>query len=501
MTTHALPAPGPRNAPPPVPGPVRTRVAGRCDPLAVAVRLARSGLFDRYAVYEQDGRWWFAGGALWSVTVGHDEVAVACDGDLLRGPRTTAHAVRELGAALAGAPVADWHCYGWVAFESAPAAAGLPPRDPRQTLAYAFVPRAEVEIGPDALDLRCADPALLRDVLAAAREDSGAPDPVPARPLDVEADDPGPYHRAVEDAVARIGRGELEKVILSRRVEVPYALDFPATYAAGRRANTPARSYLLDLPGLKAAGFSPETVAEVAADGRVTSQPLAGTRARHAEDPERDARARAELRTDVKEVYEHAVSVLLADDEMRTLCAPGSVAVDEFMAVKERGSVRHLGSRVSGRLRADRTRWDALAALFPAVTASGIPKSAAYEVISDAEPATRGLYAGAVLRATAEGDLDAALALRTVYTHEDRTWVRAGAGIVGVSGAAREYRETCEKLASVAPYLTPSAAPARSEPRGPVESPAPPQSPAPPGPPAQPTQSPEPPAAPAPRQR
>ncbi|BBB02302.1 putative anthranilate synthase component I [Actinacidiphila reveromycinica] len=433
---------------------LHTRTAGVPDPLATAVRLARSGLADRCAVYEQDGRWWFAGGALGEVTVHQDTVTTQWNGERRVTPRTCGHAAQDLGAALAGAPVADWRGYGWVAFESAAAAVGRAAADPRQPLAHAFVPAVEVEIGTGGLDVRCAAPDLLQRVLTAVHTPEAVPD-LPARPLDVEAEGPAAYEEAVADAVARINRGDLEKVILSRRVEVPFALDFPGTYAAGRRANTPARSFLLDLPGLRAVGFSPETVAEVGADGWVTSQPLAGTRARHADDPVLDARTAAELRTDVKEIYEHAVSVQLADTEMRALCAPGSVAVEEFMAVKERGSVRHLGSRVRGRLRADRTRWDALAALFPAVTASGIPKPPAYDVIADHEP-PRGLYSGAVLRATADGDLDAALALRTVYTHQGRTWVRAGAGIVGVSRPAREYRETCEKLASVAPYLVPA---------------------------------------------
>ncbi|WP_335979256.1 salicylate synthase [Streptomyces sp. CA2R106] len=448
MAPHA-----PAHAHAPAPRYLHTRAPGVPDPLATAVRLARSRLADRCAVYEQDGRWWFAAGALGEVTVRQDRVETEWNGERRAAPRTCGHAAQELGAALASAPVADWRAYGWVAFESAAAAIGRTPADPEQPLAHAFVPAVEAEIGTGGLDVRCAAPDLLQRVLAAART-PGTETARPARPLDVEAEGPAAYEQAVADAVARINRGDLEKVILSRRVEVPFALDFPATYAAGRRANTPARSFLLDLPDLRAAGFSPETVAEVGADGLVTSQPLAGTRARHTGDPERDARAAAELRTDVKEIYEHAVSVQLADTEMRALCAPGSVAVEEFMAVKERGSVRHLGSRVRGRLRADRTSWDALAALFPAVTASGIPKPAAYEVIAAHEPA-RGLYSGAVLRATADGDLDAALALRTVYTHQGRTWLRAGAGIVGVSRPAREYRETCEKLASVAPHLVP----------------------------------------------
>ncbi|MFI6348461.1 salicylate synthase [Streptomyces sp. NPDC050560] len=437
-----------------VPRCLRTRVPGRHDPLETAVRLAGSGAFARYAVYERAGRWWFAGGTLGAVTVRANDVVTEWHGKRRVLPRTRPHPVAELGAALAAAEVPDWRGYGWVAFEAATTAAGRTAADPRRPLAHVFVPRAEVELSPDALDLWCADADVLREVLAAATARPAAPAPAP-RPLDVEADDPAPYQEAVRDAVARIRDGRLEKVILSRRVPVPYALDFPATYAAGRRANTPARSFLLALPGLTAAGFSPETVAEVTPEGWVTSQPLAGTRARHP-DPDDDARTRAELVTDPKEIYEHAVSVKLADTEMRALCAPGSVSVDEFMSVKERGSVRHLGSRVRGRLRADRTGWDALAALFPAVTASGIPKTAAYEVIEEHEEAPRGLYAGAVLRATADGDLDAALALRTVFTDGGRTWVRAGAGVVAASTPAREYRETCEKLASVAPYLVPA---------------------------------------------
>lgn len=430
------------------------RIDVGCDPAALAVRLARAGVVDTYVVYEQGGRWSFAGGVAASVTVGARVVRTVW----ATGARETefgdAHPVVAMGDALRGLPFEDWHVYGWVAFESALPAA-LRRVDAGQPLAYGFVPRVEVRIEADHVEVRCVDGSLLERVLAVVEgaevgDEAGGT----ARPLDVEAEGPEAYQWAVSAAVRRIRLGELEKVILSRPVEVPFELDFPGTYLAGRRANTPARSFLLDLPHVRAAGFSPETVAEVSAEGWVTSQPLAGTRARHAE-MAADLRSRAELTTDPKEVYEHAVSVKLADTELRSLCAPGTVRVGEFMAMKERGSVRHLGSRVSGRLRADRTAWDALAALFPAVTASGIPKSEAYDVIAELESEPRGLYSGAVVRATSEGELDAALALRTVYTRGGRTWLRAGAGIVSASRPEREYRETCEKLASVAPYLVP----------------------------------------------
>ncbi len=45
--------------------------------------------------------------------------------------------------------------------------------------------------------------------------------------------------------------------------------------------------------------------------------------------------------------------VRLAWDEMAVVCRPGSVAVEEFMAVRPRGTVQHLASRVTGWLQPD----------------------------------------------------------------------------------------------------------------------------------------------------
>ena len=76
-----------------------------------------------------------------------------------------------------------------------------------------------------------------------------------------------------------IAAGSYHKVILSRCVEVPFALDFPSSYRLGRRHNTPVRSFLLQLGGFRALGYSPELVAAVHHDGVVVTEPLAGTRA------------------------------------------------------------------------------------------------------------------------------------------------------------------------------------------------------------------------------
>ncbi|RII91017.1 salicylate synthase, partial [Clavibacter michiganensis] len=259
------------------------------------------------------------------------------------------------------------------------------------------------------------------------------PEPAPDRPGIADPEDGrARYLAAVASGVAAIQAGELQKVVVSRRVPVTGEVDLPATFVRGRRANTPARSYLLGLGGIEAVGFSPEIVVAVDASGTVRTQPLAGTRALVA-DPVESRRLREELLSDAKEIHEHAISVKLAVEEMAPVCRAGSVRVEEFMVVEERGTVQHLGSRVAGELAEGLTCWDALAALFPAVTASGVPKRAAFDLIRRLEGHDRGLYAGAVLRIDADGALDAALVLRTLFRRGEATWLQVGAGVVGAS--------------------------------------------------------------------
>ncbi len=438
------------------------------DPAMFATTLAAAGIFDQSVVYERTGSWWFAGGARFTVRLYRDRVVTTHP----EGERTSpvgGEPLRVLAAALDGLPVDGWRAYGWAAFELGHAVAGAnpfgaAPGEADQPLVHLIVPAVELVVRDATLEVRAADQRSLDQVLSfvagldPSKADHGARRP--SRPVDVHPGgypgdpDAESYGAAVSAATARIQAGALTKVILSRRLSVPFEVDFPATCLRGRQANTPARTFLLDLPGLRTTGFSPETVVEVAPDGAVATRPLAGTRARGL-GTTCDARNRAELYTDSKEVHEHAISVKLAVEELHAVCEPDSVAVRGFMDVEPRGSVQHLASYVTGQLRADRTGWDALAALFPAVTASGIPKAAAFGEIAAFEREPRGIYAGAVLQAGSDGFLDAALVLRAVIATRGRTWLQAGAGIVADSTPQREYTETCEKLASIAPHLVP----------------------------------------------
>lgn len=84
---------------------------------------------------------------------------------------------------------------------------------------------------------------------------------------------------------------------------------------------------------------------------------------------------------------------------------PGSVATEEFTAVRPRGPVQHLAARVTGRLRPEAGPWDSFASLFPAITATAVSKPSALQALARHEEGPRGLYGGAVFRGSTPSEV------------------------------------------------------------------------------------------------
>jgi len=404
---------------------------------------------EQYLLYEQDGEWVLAIGALAMIELDRDELRIIRDGVTQRQTWSGRPGL-VLGEAVDRLLLETDHAFGWIAFEFGAYRFGLQERlAPQAALARVFWPRARIVVTDDAVRLFDAEDRH-REIVSRLLS-AGLPPTPTASAVDVVADTTN-YRARVGAAIGEIVAGDYHKVILSRSVAVPFPLDFPSTYRLGRRHNTPARSFLLRLGGFRALGYSPELVAAVGEDGVVVTEPLAGTRAL-GRGAARDRQARDDLESNTKEIVEHAMSVRSSLQEITEIAEPGTAAVVDFMTVRERGSVQHLGSTVTGRLDASKDRMDALETLFPAVTASGIPKATSVDAILRLDENPRELYSGAVVVFSANGGLDAALTLRTVYERDGRTWLRAGAGIIGASDPEREFEETCEKLATLAPHL------------------------------------------------
>jgi len=425
------------------------------NPLQAAIRLSQGSPFRDFVLYEKDLVWYYAGGTAAQLWVNPREIVTHWSGKKNR-VRWEGNPLPDVSRLLAEYPGDRWNAYGWITFELSYFLCGQPSVESDLALVQLIIPHTEAVIGASGAVTRSLNRRTAAECMELMEAPEAGLDAAPAvAPVAVEQGR-DQYIDAVRAAVADINAGFLEKVIISRRVPVNSEIDMAATYRLGREANTPARSFLLRIDDMEAAGFSPETVMVADGDGHVSTQPLAGTRAL-GRGTQADRALADELRSDPKEVYEHAISMRSSWLELSSVCTPGTVRVDEPMETRQRGSVQHLGSLVSGQLSAGRSALDALAAVFPAVTASGIPKAAACECISRIEPAARGLYAGSVVRLGSDSTLDAALVLRSVYQAGGNAWLQAGAGIVGVSRPEREFEETCEKLASVAGHIVPAS--------------------------------------------
>ena len=109
----------------------------------------------------------------------------------------------------------------------------------------------------------------------------------------------------------------------------------------------------------------------------------------------------------------------------------------------------HIVSHVVGRLNPDTTAYDAMRACFPAGTLSGAPKIRAMEIISELENQTRGPYGGAIGYFSFSGNMDTAIAIRTIVLKDGIASVQSGAGIVSDSVPESEYEETVHKAGAL----------------------------------------------------
>ncbi len=230
------------------------------------------------------------------------------------------------------------------------------------------------------------------------------PDELTELPSMTSTMSPATFHGAVEAAREHILAGDIFQVVLAQRFDLEGDYDPFDVYRVLRQVNPSPYMYLVRVEDVTLVGSSPEPMVQVL-DGRVISRPIAGTRWRGRTE-EHDRKMAAELSENPKERAEHVM-------------------------------------------------------LFPAGTVSGAPKVRAMEIIDELEPTKRGPYAGVVGYLDFSGNLDTAIAIRTMAWCEGRASVQAGAGVVADSDPEDEELECHNKAKAL---LTAAAAARRLAP-------------------------------------
>jgi len=248
------------------------------------------------------------------------------------------------------------------------------------------------------------------------------------------------YGDAVASAVARIGAGEVRKVVLSRELRAHLPAGADVRRALVELALGYADCWTFAVDGFL--GASPETLVRVT-DGRADARVLAGTAARGG-NADTDGRSAAALSASAKDLAEHAFAV---DSVLEALRPHTSSLEARGPFTLKLPNLWHLATDVTGTLADGSSALDLVAALHPTAAVAGTPREAALTVIRELEPFDRGRYAGPVGWIGADGSGEWAVALRSAQVDEagDIT-AYAGGGIVADSDPVLEVAETTMKF-------------------------------------------------------
>ena len=294
---------------------------------------------------------------------------------------------------------------------------------------------------------------------ARPREGSGPPPLVAAPPAELQKAEAArtvsaaAYKASIEAAKEYIRAGDIFQVVLSQRFDLALGADPYDVYRALRLLNPSPYMYFLRFPEVTVVGASPEPMVRLR-DGVVISRPIAGSRPR-GENEHHDRLLEGELAEDPKELAEHIMLVDLARNDVGRVVRFGTEKVDELMTIERYSHIMHITSQVSGELAEGKGPIDVLRATLPAGTLSGAPKVRAMEIIDELEPTKRGVYGGVVGYIDFSGNVDTAIAIRTmVVTPDGRASVQAGAGIVADSDPQSEDEECAHKVGALLVAIT-----------------------------------------------
>lgn len=254
----------------------------------------------------------------------------------------------------------------------------------------------------------------------------------------------GAWQQAVAEIARAIDRGEVQKVVLARRLHVsaPRAIDAAAVLRRLRLGYAECSLYAYAQDGACFLGASPERLVRVQGL-HVACDPLAGSAARGATAHDDQLQATA-LLADEKERREHALVVQAIKDTLQplvsTLDAPRQPDLVRI------SNVQHLHTPIRGLLTSPTNVLELVERLHPTPATGGLPKDRALALIRRYEPFSRGWYAGPIGWVDGDGNGDFAVAIRSALVQGRDAYLYAGCGIVSGSHPEREYAESWLKL-------------------------------------------------------
>ncbi|WP_249435633.1 isochorismate synthase DhbC [Paenibacillus sp. Marseille-Q4541] len=263
------------------------------------------------------------------------------------------------------------------------------------------------------------------------------------------------YKADVSEAVRLIERGDLEKVVLSRKLHVtssekvqikPILSALLRLNPQGYTFSVPLSVTSLDLQtqtNVTLLGASPELL--IRRTGiEVTANPLAGSIPR-SDDPIEDQKRAENLLISTKDLHEHALVISNISAALRPYCKHLHVPQKPSLVATE--TMWHLSTEITGVLEeATTTSLELAMAMHPTPAVCGTPTKEAKQTIDKIETYDRDYYTGMIGWCDEEGNGEWVVTIRCAEIEENELRLYAGAGIVAGSKPEDELAETAAKL-------------------------------------------------------
>jgi anthranilate/para-aminobenzoate synthase component I/branched-subunit amino acid aminotransferase/4-amino-4-deoxychorismate lyase len=253
------------------------------------------------------------------------------------------------------------------------------------------------------------------------------------------------YLAAVEDVIRRIDHGRFYQLNLCIRLHAEVGSRAPAVFARLCEQLQPAFGGLITGPlshgsARMITSFSPELFLRIR-DRTVLTAPIKGTAPREADN------GAAALRASAKDAAENIMIVDLMRNDLSQVCRPGTVAVQELLAIQPHPGVWHLVSAIRGELNPHTTKAQVLTAAFPPGSVTGAPKMSAQQGIAELEIEPRGAYTGSIGLVSPVAGADFNVIIRSFELRDGHLELGVGGGITVDSVPIREWNECLQKAA------------------------------------------------------
>lgn len=251
------------------------------------------------------------------------------------------------------------------------------------------------------------------------------------------------WGKIVDDLVARIDRGDIDKVVLARDLVVKTQNEIDVRYIVENLANTFPDCWTYYIDGL--VGATPEMLLRKRGN-EIISRVLAGTITQN-KDADNNEILQAKLLTSDKDQHEHDYAVQSVSAALAVHCT--DLFVPQSPTVLQLANVAHLSTEVTAVVADNSPALVLAGSLHPTAAVCGTPTERARDLIAEVEGMDRGRYAGPVGWIDGNGDGDLGLAIRCAQVGTNSLRLYAGCGVVAGSTSESEIAESAAKFKAI----------------------------------------------------